>query len=159
MLKGKCEFSAAPAYSSTLSESKRGCRPLTHLYYICEKYFFGASCHGKFLNLCCVHNPNLHIDKPIKMVRQVPCSLAKAELCSCTSSPPLWRGRGPSQTSSSLNVVHTWGGAHHETAFCFEEKVLLFKALMVVPKSSLARCKTLRDHLNYFVLFEAINSC
>lgn len=43
--------------------------------------------------------------------------------------------------------------------FCFEENMLLFKALMVVPKSSLARCKTLRDHLNYFVLFEAINSC
>lgn len=42
--------------------------------------------------------------------------------------------------------------------FCFEENVLLFKALMVVPKASLARCKTLRDHLNYFVLFEAINS-
>lgn len=42
---------------------------------------------------------------------------------------------------------------------CFEENVLLSKALMVVPKSSLARCKALRDHLNYFVLFEAINSC
>lgn len=43
--------------------------------------------------------------------------------------------------------------------FCFEENVLLFKALMAVPKALLARCKALRDHLNYFVLFEAINSC